>query len=169
MSDLKALAEKLNKILAADLSIPEENQVLSALSGEDSRSLMIQLSEDNRSLLVKPDALIPLMRSLKDDRKYIMLTDMTAVDYENHFELVYHVMDADAKLLCVKMRVKKTEAAAPSLTSVWKAADVQEREIFDLMGIVFHGHGNLKRILCRDDFEGHPLRKDFKLNIVNRF
>jgi NADH-quinone oxidoreductase subunit C len=51
----------------------------------------------------------------------------------------------------------------PSISSVWKAADCMEREEYDLMGIVFTGHPNLKRILLADDFVGHPLRKDFKL------
>lgn len=129
----------------------------------------LQMSEDNRSIVVKKEQFIRLMQVLKDDYKYIMLADMTAADYIDYFELIYHVMDFDANLLRIKVRLEKDDAGMPSLTPVWKAAYVQEREIFDLMGIVFSGHGNLKRILCKDDFEGYPLRKDFKLDIVNRF
>lgn len=129
----------------------------------------LQLSEDSQSIVVKKEQLIQLMQILKEDYKYIMLADMTAVDYIEYIELVVHVMDFEANLLRVKVRLEKEDAVIPSLTSVWKAADVQEREIYDLMGIAFSGHGNLKRILCKDDFEGHPLRKDFKLDMVSRF
>lgn len=129
----------------------------------------LKISEDNQSIEVKKEHLVRLMQVLRDEVKYVMLADMTAVDYYDYFELIYHVMDFDANLLRVKVRLEKGNEDIPSLTSVWKAADVQEREIFDLMGIVFSGHGNLKRILCKDDFEGHPLRKNFKLDIVSRF
>jgi NADH-quinone oxidoreductase subunit C len=129
----------------------------------------LEISEDKQSVVVKKEQLLELMRVLKDDIKYIMLADITAVDYNDYFELIYHVMNTDADLLEIKARLEKDHADMPSLTSVWKAADVQEREIYDLMGISFSGHGNLKRILCKDDFEGHPLRKDFKLDIVSRF
>ena len=129
----------------------------------------IEISEDKQSVVVKKEQLIELMRVLKDDIKYVMLADMTAVDYNDYFELIYHVMNTDADLLEIKARLEKDHADMPSLTPVWKAADVQEREIYDLMGISFSGHGNLRRILCKDDFEGHPLRKDFKLDIVSRF
>jgi NADH-quinone oxidoreductase subunit C len=57
----------------------------------------------------------------------------------------------------------------PSIVSLWMAADPQEREVYDMMGIIFEGHGNLTRILCPDDFEGHPLQKSFKLDKVSRF
>lgn len=129
----------------------------------------LEISEDKPSVVVKKEQLLELMRVLKDDIKYVMLADMTAVDYNDYFELIYHVMNTDADLLEIKARLEKDHADMPSLTPVWKAADVQEREIYDLMGISFSGHGNLRRILCKDDFEGHPLRKDFKLDIVSRF
>ena len=131
----------------------------------------IQLTrgEDGQSILVPKDQLIMLMQVLKDDFKYTLLADLTATDYSDYYEMVYHVMNLEADLLCLKVKLSKDDPRISSLTSVWKAADVQEREIYDLMGIVFSGHGNLKRILCPDDFAGHPLRKDFKLDSVSRF
>jgi NADH:ubiquinone oxidoreductase subunit C len=65
--------------------------------------------------------------------------------------------------LTVKVEVDRDAAAVPSVTSVWRGADFQEREAYDLMGITFTGHPNLKRILLYDEFVGHPLRKDFAL------
>jgi NADH-quinone oxidoreductase subunit C len=135
----------------------------------DNSDFGLKLTDDNTSIVVNKEHLILLMQVLKGNYKFIMLADMTSVDYIDYFEIIYHVMDFDANLLRVKVRLERDDIVIPSLTSVWKAADVQEREIFDLMGIVFSGHSNLKRILCKDDFYGYPLRKDFKLDIVNRF
>jgi NADH-quinone oxidoreductase subunit C len=128
----------------------------------------LKISEDSQSIIAEKANLVRLMEVLRDDFRYFMLIDITAVDFTDYFELIYHVMDFDGNLLRVKVKLE-TKESIPSLTSVWKAADAMEREVFDLMGILFTGHSNLKRILCKDDFEGHPLRKDFKLDIVSRF
>ena len=129
----------------------------------------IEISGDGQSLYAHKDNIVELMQILKETFIYIMLVDITAVDYNNRFEMVYHLLNEDAAILRVKVKLEKCSSAIPSIVSVWRAADVQEREVYDMMGIVFEGHNNLKRILCKDDFEGHPLRKDFKLDIVSRF
>jgi NADH-quinone oxidoreductase subunit C len=126
-------------------------------------------SENAQAIYVKKEQLVGLMKVLKEDFKYWLLTDITSVDYSEYYDVIYHLMNDEADLLCVKIKLEKADNAVPSIVSIWKAADAQEREVFDLMGITFEGHGNLKRILCPDDFVGHPLQKSFKLDVVNRF
>lgn len=116
-------------------------------------------------LLVPVNELLQVMTNLKERHKYNFLADLTAVDYpdENQIEVVYHLMAVpEAKELRVKVRVEREQPEVPSLTALWPAANVQEREAYDLMGVNFVGHPNLKRILCPDDLVGHPLRKDFQ-------
>ena len=85
------------------------------------------------------------------------------MDYIEHFELVYHLLSLRRNSsLVVKSRVPGREnLEVPSVYEVWKGADLQEREVWDLMGIYFDGHPNMKRILLWEGFPGHPLRKDF--------
>jgi len=110
---------------------------------------------------------LPAMEDLKTEFEF--LTDLTAIDEEDHMEVIYHLMHLeDCSFLRVKVKLGKDALEIPSLTPLWKAANVQEREVYDLFGIVFSGHPELKRILCADDFEGHPLRKDFLLDTTKR-
>jgi NADH-quinone oxidoreductase subunit C len=78
-------------------------------------------------------------------------------------------MNDEIKLLALKVKLEKNDNVVPSIVSVFRYADNMEREIFDLMGITFKGHENLKRILNPEDFIGHPLQKSFKLDVVSRF
>lgn len=95
------------------------------------------------------------------------LSSVTAVDYPEYIELVYHLYSHSLKHeLVMKARLPKSGEdlpAAASVTSVWPAANFQEREIYDLMGVRFTGHPALRRILLPEQFAGHPLRKDFQL------
>ena len=88
---------------------------------------------------------------------------MSAVDYIEYFELVYHLLSMRKNHSAViKTRVFDREApSVPSVIDVWRGADLQEREIWDLMGVSFDGHPNMKRVLLWEGFEGHPLRKDY--------
>lgn len=89
---------------------------------------------------------------------------ITGVDYADHFEVVYHLTSIEhnrsavVKLRCGEGRI---DPVVPSVYAIWRGADLQEREIYDLMGISFDGHPNLKRIMLWDGFPGHPLRKDY--------
>ncbi len=92
------------------------------------------------------------------------LSSISGVEYEDRMECVYHIWSYSVgELLTVKAVIPKDDPKIDSLTPIWKSADWHERETYDLMGIVFDGHPDLKRILLADDFKGHPLRKDFKL------
>jgi NADH-quinone oxidoreductase subunit C len=108
------------------------------------------------------------MRFLRDDEAtaFEMLMDLTAVDLlgrgEPRFEVVYHLYSvARRHRLRVKVRVSETEPVVDSLTPVWPAANWMEREVWDLYGIRFAGHPDLRRLLLYEEFEGHPLRKDY--------
>lgn len=92
------------------------------------------------------------------------LSMVSAVDYqEKGFQVVYHLLSLMAnKKLVVKVDApERDRPTVPSITQVWPTANFHEREAWDMMGIVFEGHPNLKRILMRDDWVGHPLRKDY--------
>ena len=95
--------------------------------------------------------------------EFNMLNSISAVDYIDHFEVVYHLTSTINMLSAVvKTRVYGREnPSLPSVTNVWQGADFQEREIWDLMGVVFEGHPNLKRIMLWEGYEGHPLRRDY--------
>jgi NADH-quinone oxidoreductase subunit C len=97
--------------------------------------------------------------------RFAFLSDITAVDkfpIEPRFELNYHLLSLERRArLRLKVRLAGDDPVAPSMVPVWPAANWHEREAFDLMGIRFEGHPDLRRILMPDDWEGYPLRKDY--------
>lgn len=113
------------------------------------------------------ESLLQVASELKHHPQYRfdLLTNLTAVDEEEHFTVVYHLVSVEKNvMLTLKVHVTdKKSPKLPSVFSVWPAADWQEREVYDLFGIIFQGHPNMKRILLSDDFVGHPLRKDYQL------
>jgi NADH-quinone oxidoreductase subunit C len=117
------------------------------------------------SLLVKVDSLLAVMEYLKNDPGFDFdyFSFITAVDYYSYFEVVYHLTSTRHNhSVLIKTRCYDRESpAVPSIVGLWQGADFQEREAFDLMGIGFTGHPNLKRIALWEGFAGHPLRKDF--------
>jgi NADH-quinone oxidoreductase subunit C len=127
------------------------------------------LSENGQTIYVTRENIVEALKLLKEELGFGRLADITSADYEDHYEVIYHLLNVKAELLAVKVKLQRDDMEIPTITPVWKAADPQEREIYDLMGITFKGHGNLTRILCVDDFVGHPLQKSFKLDKVNRF
>jgi NADH-quinone oxidoreductase subunit C len=120
----------------------------------------------DQTIVVGAEALLPLV-DLLVAQGFQLLVDITAVDWperEPRFDVVYHWLNLDSQ---ERLRVKVPVAdgqAAPSLTSRFKTADWFEREVFDMFGIRFEGHPNLQRLLLWQDFQGHPLRKDFPLD-----
>jgi NADH/F420H2 dehydrogenase subunit C len=115
------------------------------------------------ALLVKRESLLALALYLRDEEGYDYCASITGVDYEDRFEVVYHLYSTEkqGKPIIVKVHAQREDPEVPSVVSIWPGADWQEREVWDLMGIRFSGHPNLKRILMWEGFEGHPLRKDY--------
>ncbi|MFQ5997559.1 MAG: NADH-quinone oxidoreductase subunit C [Dehalococcoidales bacterium] len=117
-------------------------------------------------LVVKGDSLLAVAAFLKDtpglDFNY--LNYVTAIDYYDHFEVIYMLssLEHNHSLLIKTRCYDRQNPALPSVVSLWQGADFQEREIYDLMGIRFEGHPNMKRIFLWEGFAGHPLRKDFR-------
>lgn len=106
---------------------------------------------------------------LRDELDYRHLSDITAVDWwprAPRFEVVYHLFSLTRRAR-LRLKVPVAEGrSVPSATSLWSGANFMEREVFDIFGIPFSGHPNLQRILTPDDFEGHPLRRDFPIGDV---
>ena len=117
---------------------------------------------DEDTILIKVTSVLEVARQLKT--KYPFLMDVCGVDYperEKRFDVVYHFADLENnRRLRLKTMLDEGESI-PSLTSIYKAANWFEREAYDLFGLKFDGHPNLRRILCHEDFVGHPLRKDY--------
>ena len=124
------------------------------------------VGSDDASVLVESSAIAGVLRYLKEspNHDFNFLCNLTAVDYYDYFEVVYNLVSMSKKQsIMVKTRVTgRDNPEVPSVCQLWAGADVQEREVFDLLGIKFIGHPNLKRIALWEGFEGHPLRKDWK-------
>ena len=114
---------------------------------------------------IEPESLSDVARLLKEtpDLDFAFLNAITAVDYIEYFELVYHLRSLRRNTsLVLKTRCSgRDDPEVPSVVDIWRGADLQEREVWDLMGVRFEGHPNMKRILLWEGFPGHPLRKDY--------
>ena len=115
--------------------------------------------------IVPADKLIEFATTIRDELGYDFLSSVTGVDYlpEEKMEVVYHAYQSDGgPALVFKVQTARDTSVVPSLVSIYPGADFQEREAWDLLGIQFEGHPDLRRILMWDGFEGHPLRKDWQ-------
>jgi len=127
------------------------------------------LPQGDARAVIRPEALVQVMSFLKNEPRLLfnVLVDITAVDYpdrEPRFDIVYSLLAIPAhRRLRVLARVGGGEPIISSLTSLWGSANWLEREVWDMFGIRFAGHPDLKRILLYEEFEGHPLRKDYPI------
>ena len=113
---------------------------------------------------IRANEIVYICSFLKEnpELKFDYLMSLTAVDWPDRFEVVYHLYSiAHKHYVTLKVRADKKSPVVPSVTSVWRAADWQEREVYDMFGIEFEGHPDLRRILLESDWEGFPLRKDY--------
>ncbi len=138
---------------------------------------------DMETILIARESIVEVCRVLRDDPafQFAFLSDVIGVDLlpqEPRFEIVYLLAclgpafttsgaasPAPARRLRLKTRLPAADARVETVSSVWPSANWPEREIFDLLGVAFNNHPNLRRILMTDDWEGHPLRKDYPVQI----
>jgi NADH-quinone oxidoreductase subunit C len=125
-------------------------------------------SADNTKTFIVPlEQLLPVMTYLKNEGGFTLLEDLTAVDWypkEPRFQVVYNMIAlARREVIRVKVELPGANPTIPSITGIWAGANWYEREVFDLFGITFSDHPNLTRIEMPDDWEGHPLRKDYPI------
>ncbi|MBM31977.1 MAG: NADH-quinone oxidoreductase subunit C [Chloroflexi bacterium] len=124
------------------------------------------VSTNSDSVHIQPESALSVFSELKNKEncQFNLLNSLTAVDYIDHFEMVYHLTSTIhnhsivIKIICGEGR---KEPKVSSVVNIWRGADLQEREVWDLMGITFENHPNLKRLLLWEEFPGHPLRKDY--------
>ncbi len=153
---------------SANTGLPFAERTALALREEYGSDLIqVILFRGEWTAVMKPERILAYMKFLRDTWNYKMCHDVTSVDLypdEPRFMVVYHLLNLEA---ATRFRVKcPLPGDAPGIDSVvplWKGADYAEREVFDLMGIRFRGHPDLRRILMPEDYDHHPLRKDFPL------
>ena len=143
-------------------SVVDTNYVVELLEKEIPGSI---LRHNENELLVHTESILGITTFLKEhmDLQFGFLTSITAVDYIEYFQIVYHLlsMKFNRSLIFKTNIFDREDPSIQSVIGVWKGADLQEREIWDLFGIKFDEHPNMKRILLWEGFDGHPLRKDF--------
>jgi len=124
------------------------------------------------TVIVRKEDIVALCKFLKEELRYNLLTDVTAVDYlgkDPRFMVVYNLYSIPNKdRLRIKAPVTEGECTIDTVCGVWTTANWLEREAYDLMGIIFKNHPDLRRIMMTDDWVGHPLRKDYPLQGPDR-
>ncbi|NLC38632.1 MAG: NADH-quinone oxidoreductase subunit C [Clostridia bacterium] len=124
----------------------------------------VEQESPQTTLRLAQDAFLVVMKSLKDEWGFDFLADLTVVDTQDSFLCIYHLMSwSSCRMVRVKVEIPRENPRIPSLAALWAAAEVQEREAYDMFGIVYDGHPHLKRIFLDEDFPGYPLRKDFQV------
>ncbi len=149
--------------------------------GAPGAAIEVVPSVDMPTIVVDRAHLLALCQTLRDHPllQFALLADVTAVDRmpeEPRFEVVYHLAclggayaqpagPAPPRRLRMKVRLSADDARIPSVVSIWPTANWPEREVFDLFGVAFDGHPDLRRVLMPEDWQGHPLRKDYPVQI----
>ena len=162
------MAEALKSTLADKASVltglPDHAAVKAILAWNADALIDAKFDFNELTLTIAADQIVAALAAVQA-AGYNFFEDMTAVDWfplAPRFQLSYHILSHGFKEY-IRLRVMLDEAdpSVESITTLWPAANFYEREVFDLFGIRFEGHPNLRRILLPDEFQGHPLRKDY--------
>ena len=133
-------------------------ELASKVNGEVEESFGVLILKVNASYIIETLTVAKKFSNFPCD----FLHDLGGLDLGDHFEVVYQLSSLrGSQLLRVKAMVDRENPVIDSVTSIWPGANFLEREAYDMFGIIFNGHPNLKRIYMWDDFEGYPLRKDY--------
>ncbi len=162
------MPEALKPTLADKAAVIEglpEHPVLKAILAWNASALDdARFARNELSLTIAADQLVPALATVQA-AGYNFFDDMTAVDWfpsSPRFQLSYHILSHTYKEhIRLHAMLDDTDPSVESATSLWPAANFYEREVFDLFGIRFEGHPNLRRIMLPDEWQGHPLRKDY--------
>jgi NADH-quinone oxidoreductase subunit C len=149
------------------LQTPLNNELVTRLRAKFGAAILEAMEDRKQAILtVECGRLAEVALHLRDEEKFDMLSDLTAVDWpkrEKRFDVILNLYSfAKNERLRVKAHAADGEKV-PSLVGVWVAANWLEREVFDMFGIIFSGHPDLKRILLPDEWQGYPLRKDYDI------
>jgi len=147
---------------------PAEHPLVARLRGGVGAAVLASHAfRSDVTVIVPRDELLAVCRFLRDDAElsFDMLVDVTAVDYLGRiprFEVVYHLYSVPLnQRIRIKVALEESDPGLPSLVPIWEGANWLERETWDLYGIAFVGHPELRRIYLYEEFQGHPLRKDY--------
>jgi NADH-quinone oxidoreductase subunit C len=147
----------------------ETNRAVAGLK-ERFAEAIVEVTEfrDEVTVTVRKADILAVLSYLKQSLRYDLLTDVTAVDYlgirKERFMMVYQLFSVHHKdRLRIKCAVAEDDCHVPTVSGIWATANWLEREVYDLFGITFDNHPDLRRILMTPDWEGHPLRKDYPL------
>ena len=144
----------------------------------------VSLTIEGSTLWIQPKDISVVCRRLKEHERFSMdyLSDLTVIDYlatapseaspkEGSMDVVYHLCSMKHKHgpITLKVKLPRANPVIASVTPIWRGAEFQEREAYDLYGVTFEGHPDLRRILLWDEFVGHPMRKDYVVEDQNVF
>lgn len=152
-----------------DLELSETLQnAVDGLSEKFSDSFIeVYQSTGDTFIRVEADAIVEICRFLKEEQHFIYLTDVFGIDRftsEDRFEVVYNLISLrDRERLFLKVRLPEEEPVLASITDVWKSASWMEREVYDMFGITFTGHPDMRRMFMPEDYDYYPMRKEFPL------
>jgi len=146
----------------------KENSIAAAVDAFDGEAIRAgNLDRGELTLEIAAGKIASICGFLKYDQKFVRISTVTAVDRypaEHRFEVVYHLHSIERnERVRLKCRLHGEDPVIESVTGVWRGANWYEREVFDLFGIKFLGHPDLRRIMMPDDWEGYPLRKDYPI------
>jgi len=151
-----------------DLEELKNHPAIARLLGWNPKAIeSVKFDRDEMTIILDRSAIREACALLKEDPAcpFDFLADVTCVDWypaEPRFEVVYHLLSIPNKeRVRLKVRLNSSSPAIDSITSVWPGANYFEREVYDLFGVRFNGHPYLRRIMMPEDWEGHPLRKDY--------
>ena len=161
-------------IKSSEIKADLETGKLTALLKEKFTNSVIDFHthRSDETVVIERDSLENICRFLRDDSRcaFEIMIDITAVDrleinMKPRFEVVYHFKSlTHASRIRIKVPLEEKDCKIASISHIWESADWYERECFDMFGIIFEGHPDLKRILMYEEFEGHPLRKDYPID-----
>jgi len=157
-----------------DLKAPVDSPALKALQEKFPQTILeVSFHAGETTVLLRKESLLEVCRFLKEESalKMDFLSNLCGVDFpdrEQRFEVVYHLFSV-SRHMRINLKVRAAEGEkVPSVTGVWRTANWHEREAFDLLGIPFEGHPDLRRILLADGWQGHPLRKEYPVKGFDR-